>query len=84
MSNVKLTLNIEDSIISKAKDYAKQKNVSLSKIVEHYLATLSDESVKPAKVSSWVKDLVAVKKPTPDFDHKSLYRDHILEKYSEE
>jgi len=84
MSNTKLTLSIQDSVIDKAKNYAKQKNVSLSKIVEYYLASLSDESIESVKVSPWVKDLAAVKKPTPDFNHKELYRDHISEKYTKE
>ena len=84
MSSTKLTLNIQDSVVSKAKTYAKQKNISLSKIVEHYLNNLAEESAEPDKVSPWVKDLVAVKKPVSDFDHKEMYRDHMVDKYSKE
>lgn len=83
MSGTKLTLNIQDDVVSKAKIYAKQKNVSLSKIVEHYLNTLSEENTEPGKISPWVKELVAVKKPMGDFDHKEMYRVHVVEKYSE-
>ena len=34
--NTKLTLVLEQEIIQKAKDYAKQKNRSLSNIIENY------------------------------------------------
>lgn len=84
MSSTKLTLNIQQSVISKAKIYAKQKNVSLSQIVENYLNKLAEEGIKPSKVSPWVKDLVAVEKPMSDFDHKKLNRDRVADKYSKE
>ena len=82
MSSIKLTLNIRDSVIITAKEYAKKQNVSLSKIVEHYLATLAEEETVSAPVSDWTRDLAAVNKPTPDFDHKKEYRDYISDKYS--
>jgi hypothetical protein len=34
------------------------------------------------EISDWVKDMVAVSEPAPDFDHKAEYRRHIEEKYS--
>jgi hypothetical protein len=82
MPNTKLTFDIPESIMDKANDYASRRNISLSKIVEQYLASLTDENSEPVEISPWVKDLAAVTKPTPDFDHKEMYRDHILEKYS--
>ena len=38
---VRLTLNIDSRIIVQAKLYAKQQGISLSKLVEDYLASLS-------------------------------------------
>lgn len=73
MSNTKLTLNIQEHVISRAKAYATRQHVSLSKIVENYLASLTDKEDADIEASPWTKDLVAVKKPTPDFDHKSIY-----------
>ena len=40
----KLTLTVDQSIISKAKDYAVSKRISLSKIVEFYLTSLAGKS----------------------------------------
>ncbi len=83
MSSTKLTLNIRQSVIERAKAYANKQHVSLSKIVENYLANLSDPEEINGDVAPWTKELVAVKKPTPDFDHKSGYREAIWDKYTD-
>ncbi|WP_262247309.1 DUF6364 family protein [Parapedobacter soli] len=82
MPSTKLTLNIKTHVIDQAKAYANRQHVSLSKIVENYLSSLTDREEKTTEVSPWTKELTAVKKPTPDFDHKSDYRDAILDKYN--
>lgn len=47
--NTKLTLNISQDIIEKAKHYAKTKNRSLSNLIENYLKSLTDEDKKGNK-----------------------------------
>ncbi|RYY05774.1 MAG: hypothetical protein EOP43_08125 [Sphingobacteriaceae bacterium] len=44
--NTKLTLTIEQELIQKAKEYAKQKNRSLSDIIENYLKILLTKEEK--------------------------------------
>jgi len=44
--NTKLTLTIEREIIDRAKSYAKEKNRSLSDIIENYLKLLTKEEQK--------------------------------------
>lgn len=83
MSNTKLTLNIQERVISQAKAYANRQHVSLSKIVENYLASLTDKEDADTEISPWTRDLVATKKPTPDFNHKSIYRNAIFDKYTD-
>jgi len=70
--NTKLTLVLEQEIIQKAKDYAKQKNRSLSNIIENYLKSLTKEDVKKetVKVSPIVKSLRGSFKLPKDFDYK--------------
>lgn len=70
--NTKLTLVLEQEIIQKAKDYAKQKNRSLSNIIENYLKSLTkDETKKDAvKISPVVKSLRGSFKLPKDFDYK--------------
>jgi len=55
----KLTLKIDKSIVEQAKNYAKEKNISLSKLIESYLGKLvatNDHS----KVTPLVKSLSIV------------------------
>ena len=40
----KLTLTIEQTIVEKAKEYAQEKNKSVSRIVEEYLKNLSENN----------------------------------------
>ena len=42
--NTKLTLTIEQDVIEKAKKYAKDKERSLSSLIENYLKALTNES----------------------------------------
>jgi len=44
----KLTLTIEKSVIEKAKEYAQDRNKSVSRIVEEYLDGLSKNKIKPS------------------------------------
>ncbi|WP_298248421.1 DUF6364 family protein, partial [uncultured Christiangramia sp.] len=57
--NTKLTLTIEQEIIKRAKDYAKEKNRSLSDIIENYLKILTKEEQKQKdkKLNPVVKSL---------------------------
>lgn len=70
--NTKLTLVLEQEIIQKAKDYAKQKNRSLSNIIENYLKSLTKEDAKEkaVKISPVVKSLRGSFKLPKDFDYK--------------
>ena len=47
----KLTLSVDPSVISHAKRYAKRRGVSVSEIVEAYLAAVSDPSPSTAKAA---------------------------------
>lgn len=44
--NAKLTLTIEQTIIERAKKYAKQRDRSLSDIIENYLKVITKEEIK--------------------------------------
>ena len=44
--NTKLTLNLDTEVIYEAKTYAKSHKVSLSKLIENYLNSLTRESKK--------------------------------------
>ncbi len=70
--NTKLTLVIEQEIIQKAKEYAKDKNRSLSNIIENYLKSLTKENKKEKiQISPIVKSLSGSFKLPKDFDYKT-------------
>ncbi|MBI6118326.1 DUF6364 family protein [Salegentibacter maritimus] len=83
--NTKLTLTIEQEIIKKAKEYAKDKNRSLSDIIENYLKILTKEEKmkKDKKLNPVVKSLKgSFKMPKKDMDYKKELRNRLEEKYS--
>ena len=53
--NKKLTLSLDKSIIESAKDYAKSNNISLSKLIESYLKTLTQRKKSLLKLHLLLK-----------------------------
>jgi hypothetical protein len=78
--NTKLTLNLDKEIIFEAKNYAKNHKVSLSKLIENYLKSLTKESKRNSTVSPLVESLTGI--IPNDFDEKKEYREYIDKKYS--
>ncbi len=76
----KLTLKLNKSIIEEAKRYAKDKNISLSKLIESYLERLTVPD-KSADISPMVKSLSGIVKLPKNFDEKKEYRKHLAKKY---
>lgn len=79
--DTKLTLKLDNSIIEQAKNYAKKKNTSLSKLIESYLGLLVDPK-DTQEVTPLVKSLSGVANLPKDFDYKKDYKKHLLNKYS--
>ncbi len=77
----KLTLSLNQSIIENAKIYAKSNNVSLSKLIESYLATLTRKTKKKSEITPLVKSLSGVIDLPADFDIKEAYSEYLMEKY---
>lgn len=77
----KLTLSLNQDIIREAKVYAKENNVSLSKLIENYLAALTRNRSKKIKITPLVKSLSGVVELPKDFDEKEAYTDYLIEKY---
>ena len=77
----KLTLSLDKSIIESAKNYAKSNNISLSKLIESYLATLTKRKRNSTEITPLVESLSGVIKLDEDFDVKDAYTDYLIEKY---
>jgi hypothetical protein len=82
--NTKLTLTIEQSIIEKAKIYARKKERSLSDLIENYLKALTNEdssTTKEEELTPIVKSLKGTFKLPKNFDYKKELTDRLSEKY---
>ncbi|PZP42298.1 MAG: hypothetical protein DI598_17105 [Pseudopedobacter saltans] len=82
--NTKLTLTIEQSVIEKAKKYARRKERSLSDLIENYLKVLTNgelEQENHEKASPKLQALRGSFKMPKDFDHKKELANRLSEKY---
>ena len=79
----KLTLRLNGNVIERAKLYARSHEISLSKMIESYLDSLTREKKDENKTSitPLVASLSGVIKLPSDFEYKKEYRDYITEKY---
>lgn len=77
----KLTLSLNKSIIESAKKYAKSNNISLSKLIESYLTSLTQQRTNSAEITPLVESLSGVISLDQDLDVKDEYADYLIEKY---
>ncbi|MEQ8243267.1 DUF6364 family protein [Fulvivirga sp.] len=80
--DTKLTLKLNQEIIERAKKYASDKKMSLSRIVEAYLQSLTtDKNDSDFEITPFIKSLSTGTKIPNDLDYKKEYSDSLLEKY---
>lgn len=77
----KLTLTIDNSVITIAKKYAKQKGKSLSHLVENYLMSLTSKENKEENISPKILKLMGAIKLPEDFDYKKELTKGLAKKY---
>jgi hypothetical protein len=78
----KLTLTIEQSIIEKAKRYARERERSLSDLIENYLRALTNEKeIGDEDMSPTIKQLRGSFKLPKDFDYKKELTNSLSKKY---
>ncbi len=78
----KLTLKLDQSVIEKAKIYAKAKKISVSKLIENYLQHITERpSDKKEEITQTVKSLSGIIKLPKKYDSKKEYSDFLNRKY---
>jgi hypothetical protein len=78
----KLTLTIEDSVIKKAKRYAKSRGRSLSDIIENYLKMITrDPRIADKELTPLVISLKGTFKAPEDLDYKEELTKGLSKKY---
>jgi Family of unknown function (DUF6364) len=78
--DTKLTLKLNQEIIEKAKKYASNKKLSLSKLVENYLNSIVIKNENKIKISPFVQSMTTGKSLPNDLDIKN-HKDSLLDKY---
>lgn len=82
--NTKLTLNIDDAVIASAKVVASKRHVSLSKLVESFLQSLSIEEKTLEQNDSFsfeVAELKGIYRSFKDVNEKDILAKALREKY---
>ena len=80
--STKLTLSLKKEIIERAKEYAKEHNISLSFLIENYLQKLiSDYKFDTQKKGSIVDELSGIINLDTEVDYKDLHTAYLNEKY---
>lgn len=79
--NTKLTLNLDKSVIEKAKAYSKSHNTSLSKVIEAYLSSLTSSRGEDVEITPLVDGLSGVIELDTNFNYKEDYASYLLDKY---
>jgi len=76
----KLTLRLNTQVIRRAKDYARSKKTSVSKLVENYLSAITSDSSQEFQVTPLVQELSGIIS-LESKDAKADYGDFLEEKY---
>ena len=80
--NAKLTLTIEQSVIERAKKYAREKERSLSDLIENYLKAITEEKkTERERDTPIVQSLKGSFHIPDDFDYRKELTEKLSEKY---
>lgn len=79
--DTKLTLKLEQSVIEKAKGYAKRQRTSLSRLIENYLLNITGEEPAEEKITPLVKSLSGIIELPENYNPNSDYTDYLANKY---
>lgn len=83
--DTKLTLKLNENIIERAKKYASGKKISLSKLIENYLDSLTQQQDQDDfTISPFVKSIASGKSIPENIDDKKAreeYKDYLSKKH---
>jgi hypothetical protein len=80
--DAKLTLKIDEKVITKAKSYARKKKTSVSKLVEGYLEFITEKpKVESIDITPLVKSLSGIIPISKVTTAKEAHKKHLIKKY---
>jgi Family of unknown function (DUF6364) len=80
--DTKLTLKLDQKAIDRAKRYARQRGVSLSRVVETYFLNLTEPRPKPAPPTGLVAELAGILAGKEIDVSKESFAAHLAKKHS--
>ncbi len=79
--NTKLTLSIDKKTVGRAKKFARERNRSLSNLVENYLKAVTVEEAVNGEITPLVVELSGIVDAGGVRSHRSDYAAYLAEKY---
>ena len=73
----KLTLKLDENVIERAKKYAAEKKLSLSRLIANYLDALTNDDLNNLEISPFVKSIATGKQLPNEVDKDKLKDDYI-------
>jgi hypothetical protein len=77
----KLTIRLKKKVIDQAKEYAFNHKISLSKMVEVYLESVTEQAKNDIEITPLVESLSGVIHLNDNLDLKNEYANYLAEKY---
>lgn len=73
----KLTLKLNENVIERAKKYASNKKLSLSRLIENYLDSITREQNDEFEISPFVRSISTGKSVPENAEYKELKKDYV-------
>lgn len=80
--DAKLTLNLNKQVIEEAKEYARENSISLSRLIENLLKSLTKKDQGLEKISPLVESLTGVLPAKSSEGHMETRYEHLRKKHS--
>lgn len=79
--DTKLTIKLDQTVITRAKNYAADRKISLSRLIEGYLDSLTKETKDDLEISPFVKSISTGKSIPNEVDTREEYFEALEQKY---
>ena len=76
--DTKLTIKLDNEVISRAKKYAQNRKTSLSKMIESFLDSVTKDETDDIEITPLVKSLSGVVRLPENFDYKKERADFLI------
>lgn len=76
----RLTIRLKKEVIERAKDFAQNHKISLSKMVESYLESFTEQKKDEIEITPLVESLSGVIHLAEDFDFKKDHAKYVITK----